>query len=205
MKKFICFCLFIIFVPCVAKTTVELGIKMTRFFLESSWRYSRTDSIPIAFDVDVAYERYYGASTELLISFIKNLYLRMELIELKKFDTESLGGGFGLNLFSNVDVDALYILPLWRRVSPLLYGGVNFENFYGKPYNDIRAWGATYEYRLGMGVNYRFRRNTNIFIEIQSMTWTQYTKRIPLVDVLLTDWFYLFGLGRVNLGCRVRI
>ncbi len=196
--------------PCFAKIDVALGLKTSRFFIENGFYYERVDSVPMAFNVDWEYERYFGLSAELLITFIKNFGLRLELIEYKKFDNnepfKNRGcGGSGLALFSNLDADLIYILPFWYRVSPLFYGGMNLENFYGKPYNDMRAHGATYEYRIGVGLNYRYNRNINIFSEIQTFTCFQYTKRLPLVDATYTDYYYLLGLGRINLGCRIRL
>lgn len=208
MKNAVGVCLILTMAPCFAKIEVELGLKTTRFFIEDSYGYVRVDSVPIAFDVDFAYERYVGVSSELLVSFIKNLYLRMELIEYRLYDRGPIRwgyGGSGLNIISNLDVDVIYILPSWHRVSPLVYGGIGLEDFYGKPLNDMRAWGPAYEYRIGLGVNYRLTPRVKMFVEVQSWTCFQYTKRLPLLDELYSVYYDLLGLGRVNLGCRIRL
>ena len=174
---------------------VEFGLSATRFLLSEGWLF------PNYFDTYVIYEYYWGLSADLTISFTKNLYVRQRIAELKRFDE----GGTGLDLLSALDVDLVYILPFFRRISPLIYAGFKYEHVWGKPYNDWRAYGPKYEYRIGIGLNYAVRDRLNIYIEGQLFTKYQYYFRHPIIDAMCTETGEILGFPRIDLGCRIRI
>jgi len=136
-----------------------------------------------------------------MISFTKNLYFREGIIEFKKFDN----GGTGLNILSGLDADFIYVLPFFRRISPLIYAGIYYENVWGKPYNDFRAYGPKYEYHIGIGMNYVAQNKLNIYLDGQLFTRYQYYFRDPLEDAMDIVTMEILGFPRIDLGCRVRI
>lgn len=178
------------------KPRVEAGLKISRFNI-SDW-YSVDTGY---FNFTVFYEPYWGISGELLFGFVENLYLRLELGEFRAY--KKFGRGIGLNLFSNLDADFIYILPIGRMVSPSIYCGVNYQRYFGKPDRDVRGYAPTYEFRLGTGINYRQGKRMKVFLEGQFVTKYQiYEREIGSTQKIYKTTKIILGLPRLNLGVR---
>lgn len=184
---------------------VSVGLKFTNFYLRD--RYTAYDPECFFFNYTVWYEPYVGVSGELLISFIKDLSLRLELTEFRIYcyrDSLPEDGGQRVQFFEDLDADIIYILPLGRRFRPLVYGGLSYSRYFNKPLNDIRAVDPVYEIRLGPGLNYQIQKRINAFCEFQLFTWyqTPSERLIGFLDVAVGTTAYILGLPRINLGLR---
>jgi len=157
---------------------------------------------PGNFNLDIRWEPYLGVSSELLISPLKNLFLRLELVQLRFYTRHQLGGGQSLHLFDNLDADLIYVLPVGKKVSPLVYGGVNLEKYYNKPIADWRAFGANYDIRLGTGVLWRVKKNIDVFGEVELLKWAQLHRHAIYFDAPEAFGYFLFGFPRVSVGVR---
>ncbi|MBE0432500.1 hypothetical protein IBX73_03425 [candidate division WOR-3 bacterium] len=191
-------CIILLFLCAFGQPKVEIGFRATRYMLSEGCIFSNC-----YFNTFLNREHYWGLSTDLIISFTKNLYFREGIVEIKKFDTGA--GGTGLNILSGLDADLVYVLPFFRRISPLIYAGIYYENVWGKPYNDWRAYGPKYEYRFGIGLNYAVRDRLNISINGQLFTKYQYYFRDPLIDAMNIVTFEMLGFPRIDLGCRLKL
>lgn len=144
---------------------VEFGIKTTRFMMEDILMfYGGT------WNIDVLYEYYWGVSGELLIGFTKNLYIRFEMFGIKKFDR----GGAGINVLSDLNADLIFVLPIGRSFSPLVYCGFSYGRFWDMPMNDCRGIDPAYELRVGLGAQYQLQKKIKYF-------WKQ--KYIPNINL----------------------
>ncbi|MBE0434067.1 hypothetical protein IBX73_11470 [candidate division WOR-3 bacterium] len=175
---------------------VEIGLRGTRYLLSEGRFFEGC-----YFNTFVNREHYWGLNADLIISFTQNLYFRQGIIEFKKFDT----GGTGLNILSGLDADVVYVLPFFKRISPLIYAGICYENVWGKPYNDFRAYGPKYEYRIGLGLNYVVQDKLNIYLDGQIFTRYQYYFRDPLEDAMNIVTMEILGFPRIDLGCRIKM
>lgn len=163
------------------------------------------DQIPQGFyNYTVWEEDYWGISGELLIGLIKGLYGRLEVGELRFYTLPQLGKGQSLHLFSGLDADLIYILPLGKKISPLIYSGITSEEYSNKETTrDVRILSSLFEFRLGLGLNYKFGERRNLFLETQLISHDQYGERlIGSPNVFLSHNIYGIGPKRVNLGIR---
>lgn len=178
------------------KPRIELGLKVSRFDV-TDW-YSVDTGY---FDFTVFYEPYYGMSGEFLVSFIKDLYLRGEFGELRFYT--KFGKGRSFHLFSGLDFDLIYTIPIKGKISPLAYIGINYERYFGKPDRDIRGYAPTYEFRFGSGLNYRHNEKVKTFLECQLLTKYQiYERKIGSTEEVYKTTKFIFGFPRINLGIR---
>ena len=181
---------------------ISVGFKATRFMIGCGDEFQGSE-----WDYEAIYELYWGFSSDLSVDFTKNLSLRVEVLEYKIFDnTEGSGnGGSSISLFSNLDADIIYVLPIGSRLSPLVYAGLNYERFMNKPVNDLRGVPvAAYEMRAGLGAQYKLRQKVRLFLELQIFNKCGTgAKRVPLDDMLYWDTCETLGLNRINLGLRL--
>lgn len=190
------FSLALLFSLSFPKPRVEVGLKFSRFNI-TDW-YSVDTGY---FNFTVFYEPYYGMSGELLVSFIKDLYLRSEFGELRFYTR--FGKGRSIHLFSGLDFDLIYTIPIKGRISPLAYIGLNYERYFGKPDRDIRGYAPTYEFRFGSGINYQYKERVKIFLESQLITkYLMYERKIGSTEEVYKTKNFIFGLPRINLGFR---
>ncbi len=175
---------------------VQFGVRLSHYdILEGGY-------LPGNFNLDIRWEPYFGVSGELLINPLKNLSLRLELAQLRFYTRHQLGGGQSLHLFNNLDADVIYVLPVGKKVSPLIYGGVNLEKYYNKPLEDWRAFGADYDIRLGPGVLWRAKKNIDVFGEVELLKWAQMHRHAIYTDAPEAFGYFLFGFPKVSVGVR---
>lgn len=175
---------------------VKLGIRGSH--------YMTTDVgyLPGRFNLDVHVEPYFGVSGELLISPVKNLSLRLELAQLRFYTRRELGGGQSVHLFHNLDADIIYELPFGKKVSPLFYGGINYEKYFNKPIEDWRAFDAEYDIRIGSGVVWRLKDQLELTGEIELLNWHMLHRHAIYLDAPESISWFIFGYPKVNLGVR---
>lgn len=174
---------------------IEFGIKTTRFMMEDILMfYGGT------WNIDVLYEYYWGVSGELLIGFTKNLYIRFEMFGIKKFDR----GGVGINVLSDLNADLIFVLPIGRSFSPLVYCGFSYGRFWDMPMNDCRGIDPAYELRVGLGAQYQLQKKIKLFLETEIYTkyQSQY-RRVPLEDMVYSIYGDALGVNRINFGARL--
>lgn len=177
--------------------TVQVGLKTSYLTV--------TDVVVLdsAFlDLDVWNESYVGLSGEVLISPVKNLSLRLELAELRFFTDRSLGGGQEICILTDLDADVIWVLPIGRGISPLVYAGMSFDGYCNKPVRDWRAAFDDFEYRVGPGLRYRATRALDVFLDFQILTWQQKSRHAWFFDAAESRGWFLLGVSRVNLGVR---
>lgn len=180
-----------------AEAKVEVGLKFTHFYL-TNWHEISSGY----YNYTVFYEDYLGISAELLLTLLRDLYLRLEICELRFYTYPELGKGQSFHLLSGLDADLIYILPVGRKLSPLIYCGLNYGGYSGKSGGDMRIYPA-YEFRLGPGINYRFGKDRKIFLEGQLITQYQiYEREINSADIVYSSSVYILGFPRINLGVR---
>ncbi|HEX7319880.1 MAG TPA: hypothetical protein VF399_05945 [bacterium] len=182
-----------------AQPTVGLGVKMSRHevsFLITADGYEKYQ-----------WERYWGMSCDITVNFTRYLTLRVETMEFKKFDNSGgLGnGGYSFSLFSDLDADLMYILPLKFPVSPLVYAGANFEKFMDKPVADPRGIATPSELRIGLGVLYHLREKSKLQLEFQiydkRQTAAQSYSDYP--ESFVYETMEAIGFNRANLGAYI--
>jgi hypothetical protein len=182
-----------------AQPTVGAGLKMSRHevsFLITGDGYE-----------EYLWERYWGISCDITVSFTRYLTLRMETVEFKKFDASggTGNGGSSFSLFSDLDADLMFILPLKYPISPLVYAGTNFENFMNKPMNDPRGIATPSELRMGLGLLYRLREKSKLQLELQVYDKRQ-TAACPdsgYPGSFSYEIIETIGFNRANLGAYI--
>jgi hypothetical protein len=177
---------------------VELGIKVSRCY----------DKLMIDFplsqwETDVFLNSYYGINAELLISFFKNLYLRMEVLQLNKFDYTD-GGYF--SFFSNPGADLIYNIPLKYRITPLVFAGIKYLNYYNLPEDDLRHYTTPYQINAGLGIQYKHRKNLKIISELQLYNkYISDTRRWAIFDSPYWIMVDEIAILRLNIGVRIEL
>ena len=175
---------------------VKLGVRGTHYEVLEG------DYLPGRFNLDIHAEPYFGLSGEMLISPIKNLSLRLELAQVRFYTRRQLGGGQSIHLFNGLDADVLYELPFGKKVSPLIYGGINYEKYFNKPIEDWRAFDAAYDARIGTGAVWRLKDKLEIAGEIQLLNWYMLHRHAIYFDSPESIGWFIFGFPKVNLGLR---
>jgi hypothetical protein len=111
-----------------------------------------------------------------------------------------------LNILSDLSTDLIYVVPLGSRIRPLAFAGLRYEQFFGKPLNDLRAWFPSYEVRAGLGATYSLTRKATLFAEVQLLSMYEYYERDPVLpDVLYARQVAGLGVPRAWLGIRYRL
>ncbi|MEO0087528.1 MAG: hypothetical protein ABIK77_01400 [candidate division WOR-3 bacterium] len=192
--------IFLLLIFSFANEKIEFGVKST-YYIGLHWYEVHWPGDTNAYNYTVFYEDYFSLSGELRYELLKNLYLRLELWELRFYTYSELGKGKSFHLFSHLDCDFIYLLPISRKLSPLIYCGLNYEKYWGKDYQDIRIFHPAFEFRLGMGLIYRFKKNRKIFLEVQTYEKYQIYERDIIWASLLNSWLVeTIGVQRINLG-----
>ncbi|MEO0124597.1 MAG: hypothetical protein ABIL69_11420 [candidate division WOR-3 bacterium] len=196
MKKFILI-IIVFFFFVYPQPRVELGIKTTRYLMSEMIMFSQG-----TWNVDIFLEKYWGISSEIVISFTKNIYLRSEFLELKKYDS----GGNSLNLLSNLNTDLIAVLPVNWNLRPLFYGGFSYEKYSNLSLNDYRGIAPVYNVRAGSGLLYTRMKNPKLFLEIEMYNYKQSEyRRVPMEDMIFNIRCESLGFNRVNLGLRFQL
>ncbi|MEO0162348.1 MAG: hypothetical protein ABIL39_02840 [candidate division WOR-3 bacterium] len=180
-----------------AEQSVEVGIKITRFATHCVTYYSEG-----YWNVDWWYEPYWGFNIEVLAGLVKNLYLRFEMIEARKYTGN---GGTGFNIFYDLATDIEYFIPIGRKISPLVYAGIKYKRYDNKPFNDPRNGHIHHEYYLGSGITYRLNKQSKIILEIQLFNDFTIWREFAPTDMLYGGSGRTIGFGRANLGYRIKL
>ncbi len=198
MKKSICMTAMVVIMAgtAYARPSVGLGLKMSRHMV--SWEVSGDGY------KDYLCEYYWGISCDAVVNFSKFIALRLETIELKKFDNrQGFGdGGYSYSIFSDLDADIIFILPLRSRIAPLVYAGMNLEKFENKPMDDPRGFATPAEWRIGCGALYRLREKSRVQFELQiyDQRRTKAESYCDLPGCFSYEGMETIGLNRANLG-----
>lgn len=182
-----------------AKPVLELGTKVTHYgALEEAFYIDTVTGQRIQ---RVYAEPYYGTSVEFLMSFVKRLYFRTDLLELRIFKR----GGQAIYSFPFLDSDVLYELPLRSKFLPYLFGGIGFQLYFGhQDALDARfAFGKTYNIRTGLGIRYKLNPKIKFFVE--SPFYTDIYTYGEILDKLILESRRLWVIGinnKINLGAR---
>ncbi len=198
-----------LFVACAtvgyARPTLGLGIKLMRNMESWGTFYSLWDGTTY---VDWDREWFWGIGGDLLISFTKHITLRMGAIEFNLISNRrgEGNGGSSINVFSNLNADMIFILPVGRRVSPLVFAGLTYERFMNKPNNDLRNPASPYNIRLGLGGQYTVGKKTRLLLDIQMWDKRQSEVYIvPEISGMGWDIWETLGIIRMNLGVHYEL
>ncbi len=174
MKKVIITAL--LFVACAtvgyARPTLGLGLKLIHNMMSQGTTYILPDtSTYVVWDQ----EYFWGIGGSFIVNFTEHIGLSMEAVEFNlNSDRPGEGnGGITLDLFSGLNADLVITLPVGRRISPLVYGGVTLKKFFGKPVDDPRNDAFPYNIRLGLGGQYTINDRVKVVADIQMYDKTQ--------------------------------
>jgi hypothetical protein len=181
-----------------AQPKVGLGLKLTRNMQSWGKSYMGIDSTIYE---TWSQEWFFGIGGDIVIDFTRLLTLRMGVVEYN-FISNGSGegnGGTSLSLFSNLNADLIFVLPIGRRISPFVFAGLTYERFYNKPMNDLRAYASPYNIRLGFGGRYLVNDKIRLLLDIQA--WDKRQSEVDM-DGGFVSWEIneLLGLARANLG-----
>jgi hypothetical protein len=181
-----------------AQPKVGVGLKLTRNMQSWGENFMGIDSTIYE---TWSQEWFWGIGGDLVIDFTRLLTLRMGVLEYNFISNgEGEGdGGTSLSLFSNINADLIFVLPVGRRISPLVFAGLTYERFYNKPMNDLRAFASPYNIRLGFGGRYLVNDRIKLLLDIQA--WDKRQSGVDM-DAGFISWEIneLLGLARANLG-----
>jgi hypothetical protein len=181
-----------------AQPKVGLGLRLTRNMQSWGDVYMGIDSTIYE---TWSQEWFWGIGGDLVIDFTSLLTLRMGAVEYN-FISNRAGegnGGTGLSLFSNLNADLIFVLPVGRRISPLVFAGLTYKRFYHKPMNDLRAYASPYNIRLGFGGRYLVTDKIRLLLDIQA--WDKTQSGVDMDDGFVSwEITELLGLARANLG-----
>jgi hypothetical protein len=188
---------------CFCAVVAEVGAKVS--WVDGQWGY-RADPDSAFYNQYAFKEPHIGVSLEFTVSPVSRLYLRSELAELRFYTDTTFGGGWSVQLLSDLNTDLIYVLPIGRRISPLVYGGLSYSRFFDKPGNDIRADFPQFEYHIGSGARWAISSSLALELELELFTNSQYSFLMPgNGNLLWTQNLGGIGLSRVNLGIRRRL
>jgi hypothetical protein len=145
------------------------------------------------------FEEYLGFGIDGLLNFFNNLYFRMEIAEIRKY--EYMGDTKGV-LLSNLALDLEYLLPIGWRFSPLVYLGTKYGPYDYRFPKDTLFQIVNNEFHWGLGAVYRLANKSKIILEFQIYShnkWYFYG----------SDFFWYeaetWGIEKINLGFRYRL
>jgi hypothetical protein len=188
---------FCILTQATAQPIFTIGIIATRGMSEDIVSFMNG-----TFNVDVYQEMYWGIGGDLMIDFTKWFTLRFELCDFKFLDR----GGTNLEMLSNINTDAIFFIPIGRRIAPLVYVGFQFGRFWNTEPQDYRSFDPVYEVRAGLGTQYRLSGKYAILIEIEMYNKSQSKMiRIPIEDMIYNYQIESFGVNSINLGTRISL
>lgn len=158
-----------------SKTSIALDLTYTRYtnfwyivFENSSW------------ENEVFLDKYYGITGNFNISLIKNLDFRIELIKVIKYD---FSGGVEIGLFSKPGIDIIYNIPLHWKITPSVFGGVQYIRNINFPTNDKRGEANPCKIDGGLGLKYSIQKN-GLFL--QKFNYTKIMCQMPGEHLLQT-------------------
>jgi hypothetical protein len=149
-------------------------------------------------------DAYRGVGIEAVYGPIGWVYGRVELAGVRFFNA----GGGALVVFPSAGLDVLVEPQFHWRLLPYVWGGASYAGYWGSqgttdprfsPFGHLHS---LYEFRVGIGLEYRLSRRVNLFAEIQML---------DNLSVLAPDarrgwpqWWHfdVFGLPRADIGFR---
>jgi hypothetical protein len=149
-------------------------------------------------------DAYRGVGIEAVYGPIGWAYGRVELAGVRFFNA----GGGALVVFPTAGLDVLVEPQFHWRVLPYVWGGASYAGYWGNQgtpdprFSPFGHLNSLYEFRVGIGVEYRLNKRVNLFAEIQTLS---------SLSVLAHDarrgfpqlWrFDVFGLPRADIGFR---
>lgn len=140
-------------------------------------------------------ENHLGMGIDAHLGLIKNLNIKIEIGEIRKY--QYLGDVKGV-LLSNLALDLEYFIPVGKKVSPLLYIGTKYGPFDYRFPEDTIFEIVNREFHWGIGASYRVKKKSKIVLEIQLYSknkWWWYGG--PDYDEIA-----LWGVEKLNLGFR---
>ncbi len=174
------------------ESCIEIGIKGTYFSTSGGYMdwYG---------NVTWFFEPYYGLNEEILFGFTNNIFLRMEVAEIRKY---SHCNSLSFNFISSLSIDAEYIPPIGRLISPLVYLGFKYGKFNNSSFNDPNCGVVNHEFHYGLGVLFRANRQLKIVFETQLYSNNRFWLYGYELDKQWNLKFTTLGFEKQNLGIR---
>ncbi|MEO0095170.1 MAG: hypothetical protein ABIL46_06650 [candidate division WOR-3 bacterium] len=143
------------------------------------------------------FENYFGINTNLSLTTFDIFCIRLEVCELRKYQYL---GDIKFVKMSNLGLDIELIIPIVRKIAPLIYCGTKYGPFdYRFPCDTIFEI-VNREFHFGFGVLLNFSKKINVIFE--SQLYSRNTWCSPILGIhIIQTW----GVEKLNLGLRYRL
>jgi hypothetical protein len=149
-------------------------------------------------------DAYRGVGIEAIYGPIGWAYGRVELAGVRFFNA----GGGALVVFPPAGLDVLVEPQFHWRLLPYVWGGAYYMGYWGNqgtpdprfsPFGHLHS---LYEFRVGIGLEYRLNKRVNLCAEIQTLD--NLSVLAPSAVRGLPEWWHfdVFGLPRADIGFR---
>jgi hypothetical protein len=149
-------------------------------------------------------DAYRGVGIEAVYGPIGWVYGRVELAGVRFFNA----GGGALVVFPSAGLDVLVEPQFHWRVLPYVWSGASYAGYWGSqgtpdprfsPFGHLHS---LYEFRVGIGLEYRLSRRVNLFAEIQMLD--NLSVLAPDARRGFPQWWHfdVLGLPRADIGFR---
>lgn len=192
-KIYLLIILFIILIfsnPCF-----EVGIKVVKFTTTSLWQlwdYAGT--------VLWLCDPYWSNNIETSVSFIDNLYIRMEIIDFRKYEHQR---NMQCKFCRDLSIDLEYRLPISRKILPIVYIGTKYGGF-DNGGNVSIVYVRNREIHLGYGLTYHITSSGMVFFENQLYSDNKYWFFDYEPDELWNLRIQTWGFEKLSIGYRYK-
>ena len=155
----------------------------------------------------ITYEdAYKGMGIEAVYGPIGWVYGRVELAGVRFFNA----GGGALVVFPTAGLDVLVEPQFHWRVLPYVWGGAYYNGYWGNqgtadprfPPPNVKKINSLYEFRVGIGLEYRLSKRVNLSAEIQTSDYLSVLSPSGIRGFPQQWWMDAFGLLRADIGFR---
>lgn len=152
-------------------------------------------------------DAYRGVGIEAVYGPIGWVYGRVELAAVRFFNA----GGGALVVFPPVGLDVLVEPQFHWRFLPYVWGGAYYTGYWGNQgtpdprFSPFGHLNSLYEFRVGIGLEYRLNKRVNLCAEIQTVS--SLSVLAPSAVRGFPEWWHfdVFGLPRADIGFRYDI